>query len=31
MTKKFGKHPHVTYGTLNSCLDLIGSYQQCTL
>ena len=22
------KHPHVTYGTLNSCFDLIGSHQQ---
>ena len=24
MTKKSGKHPHATYGTLNSCIDLMG-------
>ena len=27
MTWKFGKHLHATYGTLNSCFDLIGSHQ----
>ena len=31
MTRKSNKYPHVTYGTLNSCLDLIGSYQQSIL
>ena len=30
MTRKSGKHLHVTYGTLNSCFDLIGSHQQWT-
>ena len=25
MTRKFGKHLHVTYRTLNSCFGLIGS------
>ena len=29
MTRKFGKHSHVTYGTLRSCLNLIWSHQQC--
>ena len=28
MTRKSSKHPHATYGTLNSCFDLIGSHQQ---
>ena len=31
MTRKSGKHLHVTYVALNSCFDLIRSYQQCTL
>ena len=26
MTRKSGKHLHVTYGTLNNCFDLIGSH-----
>ena len=26
MTKKSGKHFHTTYGTLNSCFNLIASY-----
>ena len=30
MTRKSGKHLHVTYGALNSCFDLIWSHQQCT-
>ena len=30
MTRKSGKRLRVTYGTLNSCFDLIGSHQQCT-
>ena len=30
MTRKSGKHLHMTYGALNSCFDLIRSYQQCT-
>ena len=25
MTRKSSKHLHATYGTLNSCFDLIGS------
>ena len=29
MTRKFSKHLQVTYGTLNSCFNLIGSHQQC--
>ena len=29
MTRKFSNHPHATDGTLNSCFDHIGSYQQC--
>ena len=29
MNRKSSKHPHVTYGTLNSCFDLIGSHQHC--
>ena len=29
MIRKFGKHSHSTYGTLNSCFDLIGCHQQC--
>ena len=29
MTRKFSKHQHATYGTLNSCFDFIGSHQQC--
>ena len=24
------QHLHTTYGTLNSCFDLIESHQQCT-
>ena len=31
ITRKFGKHLHATYGTLNSCFDLIRSHQQCIL
>ena len=27
MTRKSGKHQRVTYGTLNGCFDLMGSYQ----
>ena len=30
MTRKSGKHLHVTYGALNNCFDLIRSHQQCT-
>ena len=30
-TRKSGTKLHVTYGTLNSCLDLIRSHQLCTL
>ena len=29
MTRKSGKHFHATYGTLDSCFDLIRSHQQC--
>ena len=29
ITIKSGKHLRATYGTLNSCFDLIGSHQQC--
>ena len=29
MTRKSGKHFHVTYGTLEICFDLIRSHQQC--
>ena len=29
MTRKFSKHSHAAYRTLNSCFDLIGSHQQC--
>ena len=28
MTRKFGKHPHATYGTLNSCFNLIVIYKR---
>ena len=28
MTRKSGKHLCVTYGTLNSCFDLIASHHQ---
>ena len=31
MTRKFGKHLHVSNGTLNSCFDIIRSHQQCIL
>ena len=29
MTRKSGKHLHVTYGTLNCCFDFIRSHHQC--
>ena len=31
MTRKFGEHSHVTYGTLCNCFDLIWSHQLCIL
>ena len=31
MTRKFGKHPYATYGTLNSSFDPVRSHQQCIL
>ena len=30
ITGKSDKHPHATYGALNSCFDLIRSHRQCT-